>query len=132
MLNSELFLDMAYIFFSIAMFITIFLCPVIYIVLKLFNYNLKFDYYKFNYIVFFYYLPLGVLLYFFPEAVLTTSGYYMAFFSILILCLYNLPLTYLLNRFVFNKRGLKNFLIIYMIWTSIHLMLIYVLFQVLN
>jgi len=132
MLNSEFFLDIAYIFFSFAMFITIFLCPVIYIVLKLFNYNLKYDYYKLNYTVFFYYLPLGLILYFYPEAVLTSSGYYMAFFSILILCLYNLPLTYLLNSYVFIKNGIKNFLIIFMLFTSIHLTLIYILFQVLN
>jgi hypothetical protein len=132
LLESGLFLEIAYILFSFAMFITIFLCPIFFTILKIFDYNLNFDYIKLNYSVFFYYLPLGLGFYFFPNIISLSSGYYVAFFTIALLCLYNLPLTYLLNRYVFHESGLKKFLMIFMIFTSTELSLIYILYQFLN
>jgi hypothetical protein len=126
------FFEIAYILFSFAMFITIFLCPIFFVVLKIFYHDLQIDYVKLNGFVFLYYLPISLIFYFFPSVILLSDNYFITFFTIFVLCIYNAPLTYLLNRYLLGQKDLKSSLIIFMMFIGVELTIIYTLYQLLS
>lgn len=132
MLETNFFFEIAYILFSFAMFITIFLCPIFFTVLKIFYHDLRFDYVKSNGFIFLYYLPLSLIFYFFPNVLLLSDNYFITFFTILLFCVYNAPLTYLLNRYLLNQKDFKSSLIVFIIFISIELSIVYTLYQFLR
>lgn len=124
--------EVFYILFSFIIFIMVFLCPLFFILLKIFNHNQHIDYWKLNGLVFVYYIPLTAVVYFFPEYILLTENYFIIFFVTLGFAIYNIPLVYLLNRFILYKEDFKSFLLLFILFIGVLISITYSLYQLLN
>lgn len=121
-----------FIIFNLVIFVSFLLSPVFYVISQIFYHDRGVTYLRINNIFLLYFTPLAILFFFFPNLFLINDSILQLVLLILYLLIYQLPLLYLLNFFIFKEKIIAKILAIFLLLISIELTLYYVLYNIIS
>lgn len=128
----ENFIYFLFIIFNLVVFVSLLLSPVFYIISKIFFHEHKFTYLKINNVFLLYYSPIALFFFVFPNLFLVHANTVALVVFLLCGLIYQLPLLYLLNFFIFKEKVITKIVAIFLLLISVELLLYYALYNIVN
>lgn len=121
-----------FIVFNLVIFVSFLLSPIFYIIARIFFHKQGVTYLRINNVFLLYYTPLAILFFFFPSLFLINGSTLKLVLFVLYWLIYQLPLLYFLNFFIFKEKIIVKILAIFLLLISVELTLYYILYNIIN
>ncbi|UQY80978.1 hypothetical protein HAV_01198 [Candidatus Hepatincola sp. Av] len=121
-----------FIIFNLVIVVSFLLSPLFYVIAQIFYHGRGVTYLRINNIFLLYFTPLAIFFFFFPSLFLINDSILQLVLFILSFLIYQLPLLYLLNFFIFKEKVIVKILAIFLLLVSIELTLYYILYNIIN
>ncbi len=124
--------DLLFIFFSVVLFVSVILSPLMLVTFSIIYHQRKLDYLKLHSFLLVYYFTIVPIIYFFPSLFIIKSDFIDIIAIICFSVIYFLPLVFLIFKYILNLYGLLSFVNLFFVFNFLQAAILYFIFNLLN